>query len=96
MPPINYEEAYYNFRHASSQTERNASLHVPIDIAMKSIATTLGIPYVDEYIELRPKGNVIFKDGSTVETSLAQSEEYLARYNEELMTRALKISRSIK
>lgn len=96
LPPIDYEEAYYNFRHTMSEEEKNTFLHEPVDKAMRSIAANIGIPYIDKYIELRPKGNVIFSDGTTVETSLAQNEEFTTRYDEELRARALKISRSIK
>lgn len=96
LPPINYEEAYYNYCHSNNETEKNLFLHEPVDTAMKTIAANLNLPYLDEYIALRPKGNVIYADGTTIETSEAQREEYQNRYNEELKDRTLKLCRILK
>ena len=95
LPAIDYEESYYGYKHADSQIERNRFLHQPIDIAMKTIASNLNIPYENNYIELRAKGNVIFEDGSTVDVYKAQNAKYITRYNEELETRVLKLSKMI-
>ncbi len=96
LPPIDYEEAYYNYKCAESREEKNIFLHQPIDIAMEQIASTLNIPYENNYIKLRNKGNVIFSDGLLVDTAIAQQDEYVSRYNEELEEQTLKLLKIMK
>lgn len=62
---------------------------------MKQIAETLNREYKDEYIILRPKGNVIFANGETVITSLAQNPTTYKRYSKELEAR-VKILEKVK
>lgn len=96
LETIDYEESYYNYKHALEKDEKNIFLHQPIDIAMERIANNLGIPYENNYIKLRNKGNVIFNDGSVVDTILAQQNCYINRYNDELMDRSLKLLKLMK
>lgn len=96
LPSIDYEEAYYNYRHAQNKEEMNIFLHQPIDIAMQCIADSLGIPYDANYIELKSKGNVMFADGSVVDVNTAQNDKFVSRYNEELNNRALSLLKSMK
>lgn len=95
LEPIDYEDAYYNYRNAQNKEEKNIFLHQPIDIAMQCIAGSLGIPYDDNYIELRSKGNVMFADGSVVDVNTAQNDEFVSRYKEELNDRALSLLKSM-
>lgn len=88
---INYEESYYKYQNTTDKVVKNTCLHKPIDTAMKNIANNLGLTYVNEYIKLRPKGNVMFADGSVVDVLDAQNEEYLNRYKDELDNQALKL-----
>lgn len=62
---------------------------------MKLIADSLGLLYVDSYIELRPKGNVMFADGSVIETDMAQNPEFIDRYNRELEDRVMQLTRKL-
>ena len=78
-----------------SNEEKNDLLHIPIDTSMKLIADSLGLPYVDSYIELRPKGNVMFADGSVIETGMAQNPEFIDRYNRELEDRVMQLTRKL-
>lgn len=96
LPPINYEEAYYNFLHSQTKEEMNKFLHQPIDEAMQLIADALEIPYDGSYIELRPKGNVMFSNGTVVDTLTAQNTEYIDKYNEELKVKTLKLLRQVR
>lgn len=96
LPSINYEDAYYNYKHSQTKEERNTFLHQPIDIAMQSIANSLGLPYDENYIELRTKGNVMFADGNVVDVNTAQNNEFIHRYNEELKTRTLRLLKNMK
>ena len=66
---------------------KNIYLHQPIDEGMRKIADELGREYKDEYIILRPKGNVIFANGETIETENAHTNEAHLRYNNELEER---------
>lgn len=84
LKPIDYEEEYYKYINTDDMVEKNQCLHIPIDKGMKQIASNLGIEYKDEYIKLRPKGNVIFADGTTVQTDQAIEESYISQYEEEL------------
>ena len=54
---------------------------------VRKIADELGREYKDEYIILRPKGNVIFANGETIETENAHTNEAHLRYNNELEER---------
>lgn len=96
LPPIDYEDAYYNYKHSSNKEERNMFLHQPIDTGMQCIADNLKIPYEDHYIELSPKGNVMFEDGSTIDVKTAQNKEYISRYKEELNGRTLRLLKKMK
>ena len=87
LKPIDYSKSYESFNQSYTGKERNIYLHQPIDEGMKQIAKTLNREYKDEYIILRPKGNVIFANGETIATSLAQSEDTYKRYRKELETR---------
>ena len=51
---------------------------------MRRIASSIGKKYIDKYIELFPKNNVIYQDGETIKTEHAQNVEYVCRYKREL------------
>ena len=63
---------------------------------MKTIAKSLNREYVDEYIDLYPKGNVIFSDGTTIKTEPAQSKEYVEKYDTDLKSLSKKLIYSIQ
>lgn len=96
LPSINYEDAYYNYRYSKTKEEMNIFLHQPIDIAMQCIADDLGIPYDENYIELIPKGNVMFANGSVIEVNNVQKSEHICRYHDELNNRALKLLKNMR
>lgn len=64
--PINYDGHYYDYINANSIEKRRIALHAPVDIAMRSIAKTIGRPYVDEYIELRKRDTIILENGDEI------------------------------
>ncbi len=66
-------------------------LHNPIDESLSLIADTLKRDYCNRYIDLYPKGNVIFDDGTVVATSLAQDPKYLGLYQSQLVKRKARI-----
>ena len=89
LNPIDYSEQYYEYINTKDVRQKNLLLHIPIDNGMKQIAKNLGREYKDEYIQLRPKGNVIFSDGSTIPTSLAHEDIYIKKYEEQIKVKTL-------
>ena len=63
---------------------------------MKQITKSLGREYIDEYIELYPKGNVIFSDGSTVDVKEANNSHYIDRYNKDLKQLSMKLVKDLQ
>lgn len=84
LEPVNYEEIYYNYINTDSRKEKNLCLHQVTETAMRRIANSIGKNYIDEYIELFPKNNVIYQDGETIKTEPAQNVEHVYRYKREL------------
>lgn len=85
--PINYYRNYNN----SYECDRNKVLHNLIRDGMIKISESLNREYLDQYIELYPKGNVIFLGGNTIETNKAQNEQYIKQYESDLKKLSLKI-----
>ena len=82
--PIQPDEYFYSFTHCCSVDERNDILHNITDDGMKTIAKSLNREYIDTYIELYPKGNVIFSDGHVVDTIEAQNKRFVKKYDDDL------------
>ena len=95
LEPINYDDFYYAYKNSFDNEDRNKSLHMPVDIGMMEIARILGREYVDEYIKLRPKGNVIFEDGSVIETSDAQQSKYIDYYTTTLKNQSKSLIKTL-
>ena len=70
---------------------KNQVLHDLTKEGMIQIAKSLNRTYKDEYIKLRPKGNVIFKDGTLVDTKEAQDIKYKKQYENDLKDLSLKL-----
>lgn len=87
MEPINYEQAYYDYINSTTIEEKRYNLHRPIDEGMSKIAKVLGRKYVNDYIILRPKNNVIFPNGEVVSTDQAQKDEFTSFYDNSLLER---------
>lgn len=94
--PILPDEYFYKFSKAFSKDERNKILHDITTKGMKSIAKSLDREYVDEYIELYPKGNVIFSDGTVIKTELAQNRACINVYANDLKDLSKKLVMSIQ
>lgn len=54
---------------------------------MRSIAESLNREYVDSYIELYPKGNVIFENGEKIDTTTANQDIYVSSYKQSIEER---------
>lgn len=93
--PILPNSYYKSFCTADLPEERNIVLHDMTDRGMKQIAESLGREYVDEYIELNPKGNVMFPDGEKIDAIEAQKEELIQKYDKHLKTLRLTLSKDI-
>ena len=95
LPSVDCDYWYDMFNECNSFSDRNSALHGPIDICMRNISDALNRPYVNEYIELYPKGNVIFSSGETVLTDLAQNSEFVNKYGYELSDRVKTMKKEI-
>lgn len=60
---------------------------MPVDKCMRAIAKELKKDYIDEYIALRSKGNVIFEDGSTIDVDIANESKFILAYETHLNKR---------
>lgn len=94
--PILPDEYYYSFINSDNKKDMNQVLHNITEEGMKQIASSLNREYVDEYIELFPKGNIIFSNGETVDKREAQKQEYINRYQHDLKRLALTLINNIK
>lgn len=88
LDPIDYTNDYKEYINTTDIKNRNECLHHVTDEAIKSIASYLNREYVNSYIELFNKGNVIFSNGSTVSTEIAQDPYYTGLYRKELEKRS--------
>ena len=91
LDKVDYEKDYTKYIESNEKSVKNMALHSVVELGMKSIAKALNKVYCDDYIVLRPKKNVIFRDGSTVDTYLAQECKYLKKYEDELLERKKEI-----
>lgn len=94
--PILPDEYFYRYKSSETDKDKNIVLHDITDTGMKIIADSLNREYVDDYIELYPKGNVIFSDGTTINTELAQTRDFLDKYDKELKSVSRKLIYSIQ
>ena len=91
LSPIDYSDYYYRYISSDKKYEKNEMLHKPIDMSLSSIASVLKRKYCNEYIELYPKKNVIFENGETIPTDIAQDNYYISLYTSQLEKRKEKI-----
>ena len=96
LNPIDYKDTYYNYQNSSTFEEKNTQLHKIMETGMQSIANSLNRKYIDSYIELFPKGNVMFANGEKIATSLASNNLYLSRYKNEIETRSKSLRKILK
>ena len=90
LNPIN-PISYYRDFNSSYDKDKNKVLHNLIKEGMVNISKSLNRVYLDEYIELYPKGNVIFEDGKLILKDEAQNKKYIDKYNEDLKNLSLKL-----
>ncbi len=95
LPKISYDDYYNHYMDATNFEEVKYYLHKPIDDAMLAIANHLNKEYINEYIELYSKGNVIFSDGSQVGVNLVHSGYYKNKYDEELKLRSKELIKKL-
>ena len=91
LEPLIATEYCYNYLNGNNMDEKNQVLHEMTDNCMKMIADALNRKYINEYIKLRPKGNVIFSDGTIIETKLAQNIKYINKYENDINERTKKL-----
>lgn len=84
LDSINYDEDYRMFFETDDVQIKNNALHNVVDNALGEISKFLGKVYSRDYIELFPKGNVIFEDGTLVPTIDAKKDIYIEKYDRDL------------
>lgn len=87
LDPIDYNKYFLSYINSKDTKVKNMALHNVVDDCMKAIANALNKDYLNQYIELFPKNNVIFQDGLKVDTTVAQSEFYIDLYEKQLQKR---------
>ena len=95
LNPVDYEEEYYDYLNAND-SEKRELYHKVIDKCMTGIAKATNKRYTGEYIELFPKGNVIFSNGEVIDKEIAQNQEYIQRYENELKERSKRFIYELK
>lgn len=95
LDSVPYENSYQRFLDATNISEKNRYLHEPVDKCMQRIAKSMNRPYKNEYIELIPREDIIFYDGSTVGIQEVGDEVYLSRYKNALDSRTKVLQKSI-
>lgn len=97
LKQISYDKYFLNYlANFENKDLRNVYLHKPIDEALGQIATNLNKPYISDYIELTPKNNVIFQDGTVIAKDRANEQEYLQLYKEELHKYSTGLCKTLK
>lgn len=96
LPQIPYGNEFDKFISSQNQEQKNEALHSIIDKGMQNISETLNKKYIPEYIELFPKGNVIFEDGNTIPIEQAQNYQYINKYKTQLQQRSKQLINEIK
>lgn len=94
--PVNYEKEYELYKSTTNPEFHNELYHNVVDYAMIYAATSIDKKYIHEYIELTPKGNVMFANGETVNTDEAQNRSYINQYEAELRERKNMLIKSLK
>lgn len=94
--PINTNDQYYDYTQTNNEKEKRKIYHDIIDESMKIIALSMNKNFSNEYIELYPKGNVIFSNGEVVDKIEAQDKRYVLRYENELINRTNKYIKDLK
>lgn len=96
LDPVDYEREYSETVGNNDFSHRYFNYHVVTDKAMVEISQALGKPYCEDYIELFPKGNVMFSDGSTMPVEVANQSENISRYKRDLDDEVMKLVRTLK
>ena len=96
LDPIDYTEDFSNYVSTNDYETKNQCLHNVMDLSFKNIANKLNKEYDDSYIELYPKGNVIYSNGVVLPTDIAQNKYYLDLYKNQLKKDSSDIVKQLK
>lgn len=96
LPPVDYEAPFMEFCNCDNYQQRNNLLHSVIDNGMETIASSLGFPYVNSYLPLVPKDNIMYADGSVLPIDVAALPENIKCYKDGIDNRACELIRSLK
>lgn len=95
LEAIPFETEYQEYQNSSNHQIKNKILHQITNQGMMSIASSLNKNFNPNYIELYPKGNVIFQNGDTIDLEKAQNPYFIQRYQQELDIQEKKLIRDL-
>jgi hypothetical protein len=87
LEPISYDKYFFQYMDTTDVTIKNNLMHDVMDKGMNNIADKLNKSYIKKYIELFPKNNVIFSNGTKIDSGTAQNKYYINIYKAELEKR---------
>lgn len=96
LEPIDYQDSYERFSSTSDFNLKGKCLHEVMDETMKNISKAINKRYVDSYISLRPKNNVMFSNGVVLPYDIAQNGYYLDLYKMDTENKVKEYIRTIK
>lgn len=96
LPPVEYMDDFEMFMSTTDMEIKKECLHNVIDTAFINIADSLGKQYDNSYIELFPKGNVIYSDGTVIPTNIAQENSYIDLYKSTLEESSNQLIKQLK
>lgn len=96
LEPIDYQDNFEKFSSTSDFNLKCKCLHEVMDEAMKNISKAINKRYVDSYISLRSKNNVMFSNGVVLPVDIAQNGYYLDLYKKETEKKVKKYVKAIK
>jgi len=77
--PIDYTKAYEQYIKAKDNSIKRQALRSATEIAMRSIASLVHQPYIDEYIPIRPRSTVILESGEEVPVNEPEYDIVIAK-----------------
>ena len=95
LPAIDYKGFYSDFISSNDYDKRNKALHEPIDLAMESIAYSLGRKYIDDYVPLFERNGIMFSDGQIIPKENINDYNNILRYKNDLQERVKVLKREI-
>lgn len=96
LNPIDYSREYEQYIKGISKEEKNLALHNIVDKSLQIIAKELKQPYINQYLELHSRRNVMFRNGETVNWEDIQKNYYQNLYKNQFNKQIKVLTKQIK